>query len=290
VLSDKVILLAGATGMAAAAAEAFVAAGAQVFITARTEASCADLARRLDEQAGRPVAAWQTADLQVEAAVEGVVAAAVERFGRLDGCFHTAGGSGRRFGDGPLHEVSLDAWDQTFRLNLTTEFLVTREVLKALLRNEGGPGGRGAIVLTSSILGFHPAPADFATHAYAAAKSAVAGLVATTAAYYAPAGIRINAIAPSLVDTPMSARAKGDAAIDAYATARQPLTGPFLDATDVAGMATLLLSDQGRAITGQVLKIDGGWSVADASGWVGPALPGDADLPGDAVRDAAANR
>jgi NAD(P)-dependent dehydrogenase (short-subunit alcohol dehydrogenase family) len=276
VLSDKVILLAGATGMAAAAAEAFVAAGAQVFITARTEASCADLARRLDEQAGRPVAAWQTADLQDEAAVEGVVAAAVERFGRLDGCFHTAGGSGRKFGDGPLHEVSLEAWDATFRLNLTTEFLVTREVLKALLRNEDGPGGRGSIVLTSSILGFHPAPANFATHAYAAAKSAVAGLVATTAAYYAPSGIRVNAIAPSLVDTPMSARAKGNEAIDAYATARQPLTGPFLDATDVAGMATLLLSDQGRAITGQVLKIDGGWSVSDAGTWAGPARPDDA--------------
>jgi NAD(P)-dependent dehydrogenase (short-subunit alcohol dehydrogenase family) len=276
VLSDKVILLAGATGMAAAAAEAFVAAGARVFITARTEATCDDLARRLDAQAGRPVAAWHTADLQDETAVERVVAAAVERFGRLDGCFHTAGGSGRKFGDGPLHEVSLDAWDATFRLNLTTEFLVTREVLKALLRNDDGPGGRGSIVLTSSILGFHPAPADFATHAYAAAKSAVAGLVATTAAYYAPAGIRINAIAPSLVDTPMSARAKGNEAIDAYATARQPLTGPFLDATDVAGMATLLLSDQGRAITGQVMKIDGGWSVADASGWPGPALPDDA--------------
>jgi NAD(P)-dependent dehydrogenase (short-subunit alcohol dehydrogenase family) len=276
VLSDKVILLAGATGMAAAAAEAFVAAGARVFITARTEARCDELARRLDDQAGRPVAAWHTADLQDEAAVEGVVAAAVERFGRLDGCFHTAGGSGRKFGDGPLHEVSLEAWDATFRLNLTTEFLVTREVLKALLRNEDGPGGRGSIVLTSSILGFHPAPANFATHAYAAAKSAVAGLVATTAAYYAPSGIRVNAIAPSLVDTPMSARAKGNEAIDAYATARQPLTGPFLDATDVAGMATLLLSDQGRAITGQVLKIDGGWSVSDAGTWAGPARPDDA--------------
>lgn len=265
-LSDKVMLLAGATGMAAAAAEAFVAAGARVFITARTKATCDDLARRLDDQAGRSVAAWRAADLQEEAAVEGVVAAAVEHFGRLDGCFHTAGGSGRKFGDGPLHEVSLEAWDATFRLNLTTEFLVTREVLKALLRNDDGPGGRGSIVLTSSILGFHPAPANFATHAYAAAKSAVAGLVATTAAYYAPSGIRINAIAPSLVDTPMSARAKGDAAIDAYATARQPLTGPFLQATDIAGMATLLLSDQGRAITGQVLKIDGGWSVSDAAG------------------------
>ncbi len=272
-LLDKVILLAGATGMAAAAAEAFVAAGARVFITARTEATCADLAKRLDELAGAPVAAFATADLQEEAAVEGVVATAVERFGRLDGCFHTAGGSGRKFGDGPLHEVSLDAWDATFRLNLTTEFLVTREVLKAMLRNDDGPGGRGSIVLTSSILGFHPAPTNFATHAYAAAKSAVAGLVATTAAYYAPRGIRINAIAPSLVDTPMSARAKGDVAIDAYATARQPLTGPFLDATDIAGMATLLLSDQGRAITGQVMKIDGGWSVSDASEWAGPDTP-----------------
>lgn len=275
-LSDKVILLAGATGMAAAAAEAFVAAGARVFITARTEATCADLAKRLDTQAGAPVAAWHTADLQDETAVEGVVAAAVERFGRVDGCFHTAGGSGRKFGDGPLHDVSLEAWDATFRLNLTTEFLVTREVLKAMLRNEPGPGGRGSIVLTSSILGFHPAPANFATHAYAAAKAAVAGLVATTAAYYAPSGIRINAIAPSLVDTPMSARAKGNAAIDAYASARQPLTGPFLQAEDVAGMATLLLSDQGRAITGQVLKIDGGWSVSDAGGWPGPPLPDDA--------------
>lgn len=274
-LPDKVILLAGATGMAAAAAEAFVAAGARVFITARTEATCDELARRLDDLAGRSVAAWRNADLQEEAAVEGVVAAAVERFGRLDGCFHTAGGSGRRFGDGPLHEVSLDAWDATFRLNLTTEFLVTREVLKALLRNVDGPGGRGSIVLTSSILGFHPAPANFATHAYAAAKSAVAGLVATTAAYYAPAGIRVNAIAPSLVDTPMSARAQDDAAVTGYATARQPLRGAFLDATDVAGMATLLLSDQGRAITGQVLKIDGGWSVSDASDWRGPTLPGE---------------
>lgn len=264
-LSDKVILLAGATGMAAAAAEAFVAAGARVFISARTEASCADLAQRLDQQAGRPVAAWRTADLQDEVAVEGVVAAAVERFGRLDGCFHTAGGSGRRFGDGPLHEVSLAAWDATFRLNLTTEFLVTREVLRALLRNDDGPGGRGSIVLTSSILGFHPAPTNFATHAYAAAKAAVAGLVATTAAYYAPAGIRVNAIAPSLVATPMSARAQEDPVVTAYAGARQPLVGAFLDASDVAGMATLLLSDQGRAITGQVLKIDGGWSVSDAS-------------------------
>lgn len=272
-LSDKVILLAGATGMAAAAAEAFVAAGARVFITARTGATCADLAKQLDAQAGRPVAEWHAADLQEEAAVEGVVAAAIEHFGRLDGCFHTAGGSGRRFGDGPLHEVSLDAWDRTFRLNLTTEFLVAREVLKALLRNEDGPGGRGSIVLTSSILGFHPAPANFATHAYAAAKSAVAGLVATTAAYYGPAGIRINAIAPSLVDTPMSARAKDDAGIDDYASARQPLTGPFLEATDIAGMATLLLSDQGRAITGQVMKIDGGWSVSDADKWAGPDLP-----------------
>lgn len=160
---------------------------------------------------------------------------------------------------------------------------MTREVLKALMRNDAGPGGRGSIVLTSSILGFHPAPANFATHAYAAAKSAVAGLVATTAAYYAPSGIRINAIAPSLVDTPMSARAKADAAIDAYATARQPLTGPFQEATDVAGMATLLLSDQGRAITGQVLKIDGGWSVSDAGAWAGPALP-------DAATDDAAGR
>jgi len=274
VLSDKVILLAGATGMAAAAAEAFVAAGAQVFITARTGSSCLDLALRLDEQAGRSVAAWQTADLQEEAAVQGVVAAALERFGRLDGCFHAAGGSGRRFGDGPLHEISLDAWEQTFRLNLTTEFLVAREVLKVLLRNDDDAGGRGSIVLMSSVSAFHAAPTHFAAHAYQAAKAAIDGLVHTTSAYYAPSGIRINAIAPGLVATPMSMRAQSDEAILAYAGLRQPLTGGILAASDVAGLVTLLLSDQGRAITGQVIDIDGGWSVADASGWPGPERAG----------------
>lgn len=284
-LSDRVILLAGATGMAAAAAETFVAAGASVYITARTESTCADLASRLDAQAGRPVAAWQTADLQEEAAVEGVVAAAVERFGRLDGCFHAAGGSGRRFGDGPLHEISLEAWEQTFRLNLTTEFLVTREVLKALLRNEAGPGGRGSIVLMSSVSAFHAAPTFFAAHAYQAAKAAIDGLVHTTSAYYAPAGIRINAIAPGLVATPMSMRAQTDPAILAYAAVRQPLTGGILQADDVAGLVTLLLSDQGRAITGQVIDVDGGWSVADASGWPGPPLPEDAGVTAEGVPD-----
>ncbi|MFP5343864.1 MAG: SDR family NAD(P)-dependent oxidoreductase [Candidatus Limnocylindria bacterium] len=275
-LSDKVILLAGATGMAAAAAEAFVAAGARVFITARTESSCADLAHRLDELAARPVAAWRAADLREEVAVEGVVAAAVERFGRLDGCFHTAGGSGRRFGDGPLHEIGLEAWEQTFRLNLTTEFLVARESLRAMLRNEPGPGGRGSIVMMSSVSAFRAAPMHFAAHAYQAAKAAIAGLVATTSAYYAPAGIRVNAIAPGLVATPMSTRAQSDPAILAYGALRQPLTGGILEAGDVAGLVTLLLSDRGRAITGQMIDVDGGWSVADASGWPGPALPGDA--------------
>ena len=269
-LSGRTCLVTGSTGIAAAAAERFVAEGASVVVVSRTTSHVEELVERLRAGGGR--AAGRTADLTDEGAAVEAVAAARAEFGRIDGLFAVAGGSGRRFGDGPLHEIGLDAWEATFTLNLTTQFLVMREALRAMLEQLPGPAGRGAIVLTSSVSAFHPAPAKFGAHAYAAAKAAVLGLVRTTSAYYAPAGIRVNAIAPGLVRTPMSARAQADPTVQADAGRRQPLTGPFLEPSDVAAAAAYLLADESRAVTGQILDVDGGWSVSDASAWAGPKV------------------
>jgi NAD(P)-dependent dehydrogenase (short-subunit alcohol dehydrogenase family) len=117
----------------------------------------------------------------------------------------------------------------------------------------------------SSVLAFRPVPELFATHAYAAAKGAIISLGIAMAATYAASGIRVNVVAPSLTDTPMAARARADPATLAFAARKQPLVGGFLEPADVAGAVAFLLADESRAVTGQVLAIDGGWSVVSAA-------------------------
>jgi NAD(P)-dependent dehydrogenase (short-subunit alcohol dehydrogenase family) len=259
-LRDRGILVTGSTGIASAAAEAFAAEGARVFVTSRTEAHCADLVGRIRAAGG--IAGQHAAELTDERQVDAAVDAAAAFLGRVDGLFSVAGGSGRRFGDGPLHEVTLEGWERTFALNATTQFLTVRAVLRRMLaQTPNTSGSRGALLLMSSVLAFDPVPELFATHAYAAAKGAIAALTTTLAAYYAPQGIRVNAVAPGLVTTPMSERAADDPASAAFARRKQPLAGGFLDPVDVASAAVYLLGDESRHVTGQLLKIDGGWSV-----------------------------
>jgi NAD(P)-dependent dehydrogenase (short-subunit alcohol dehydrogenase family) len=258
-LRDRVILITGSTGIAAAAATRFVGEGASVFVTSRT----AEHARGLAEGLG---AGWAQADLTEEAAVGAAVAAAVERFGRVDGLFSVAGGSGRRFGDGPIHTVTADAWEATAALNLRTQVLVCAAVTRQMLQQPPNDSGtRGSILLMGSVTTSDPAPELFATHAYAAAKGALTALMTTMAATYAPQGIRVNIVAPSLTHTPMAQRAATDPAILAYARRKQPLAGEMLDPDEVAKAAVYFLSDESRAVTGQLLKVDGGWSVTSVS-------------------------
>jgi NAD(P)-dependent dehydrogenase (short-subunit alcohol dehydrogenase family) len=262
-LDGRTILITGSTGIAAAAASLFGAEGARVFVTSKTEAHCAELVDRLRETGAE--AAYTVADLSVEARVAAAVEACRTRFGRIDGLLAVAGGSGRRFGDGPLHTLTGDAWDQTLALNARSQALVLAAVLRVMLDQAPDERGqRGAAVLVTSVLATDPVPGLFETHAYAASKGAINALVLTTAAAYAPQGIRINGLAPALTDTPMAARAAADPATVAFARRKQPLAGGFIDPSDVAQAARFLLSDEAAMITGQLLAVDGGWSVTAA--------------------------
>jgi NAD(P)-dependent dehydrogenase (short-subunit alcohol dehydrogenase family) len=259
----KVCLVTGSTGIAAASAHRFAAEGGRIYIASKTEAHCRELVEAI--VAGGGDAAYEAANLSEDGAADRVVDAAVARYGRIDALFNVAGGSGRRFGDGPAHEATPEGWDATLELNLRSQFLVCRAAIQRMLEQEPDEFGmRGAILNMTSILAFHPSPTHFPTHAYAAAKGAIATLTRTMAAYYAPQRIRVNAIAPSLTRTPMAGRAASEPATVAFVAWKQPLVGGLLEPEDVSDAAAFLLSGEARAITGQVLKVDGGFSVTES--------------------------
>ena len=197
--------------MAGAAARRFAAEGAEVFVISIDAAEHADP----DNSA--------VADLSDEAAAVAAFAAARDKLGRLDALFAVAGGSGRRFGDGPLHEVSCPRGKPRCRSTPSTTFLAAREALRFMIdQRPDDDGVRGSIVLMSTV-GVRSRPALFATHAYATAKASVIGLRRTTARYYVGHGVRVNALAPATVDTPMAARCRGRRGDPvAYLTASNP--------------------------------------------------------------------
>jgi NAD(P)-dependent dehydrogenase (short-subunit alcohol dehydrogenase family) len=200
--------------------------------------------------------------VQPRTADEGV-AKAVERFGRLDGLYHVAGGSGRSRGDGPLHEISDEGWAYTLDVNLRSVFNSNRAAVRQFMAQGSG----GVVLNLGSVIARSPSPGYFGTHAYAAAKSGIEGMTLGCAAYYARHGIRFNVIAPGSIETPMSARAAGDPAIRKFLGTKQPLDGGRMgQAVDLDEAVIYFLSDGSKFVTGQILAVDGGWAVSEGRG------------------------
>jgi NAD(P)-dependent dehydrogenase (short-subunit alcohol dehydrogenase family) len=248
----QVFLITGSSGMARATAKLAAGQGHAIFIAGIDESECRKLASEL------PSAGYSAGDLCDEGAAEHAINSCTELFGTVDALFNVAGVSGRKFGDGPLHECSLAGWQDTLDANMRPTFLMSRGTVRYWLGAHRG----GAILNMGSVLASHPEPAHFATHAYAASKGAVISMSRAMAAYYAHYGIRVNVIAPGLVKTPMTVRAQSDPEIQQFIEGKQPLAGGMLEAADIAHAALFLLSDESRHMTGQVVEVDGGWSVS----------------------------
>jgi NAD(P)-dependent dehydrogenase (short-subunit alcohol dehydrogenase family) len=276
--NKRLVIIGGTSGLGLSAAQAFIQQGARVVVLGRNPEKVAAAERQLGAAAVGVIA-----DATASEAAPAAIQTAVLKFGGFDGLYHVAGGSGRRQGDGPLHEITDEGWAYTLNENLTALFYSNRAAARQFLK-QGSPG---AVLNMGSVLGFSPSPRYFSTHAYTAAKSAIVGFTQATAAYYATAGIRFNVIAPALVATPMSERAQGNEEIRRFIASKQPLEGGRLGLpSDLDGAAVFLLGDESRYVTGQVLTVDGGWCVSE-----GQFLPAEGSSAGrsDAPRTGSAS-
>ena len=184
--------------------------------------------------------------------------------GRLDILLHVAGISGRKFGDGPLHECSNEGWERVMRTNAQGVFLTNRAAVRVMLEQSIDAGGlRGTVVNVGSVVDRSPSPVHFGTLAYAASKGAIRALTMAAAARYAPDRIRFNLLAPGLIDTPMAARAVNDEKLRPYLASKQPMAGGPGSAADVAEAALYLCEPASRFVTGAELIVDGGWCVSE---------------------------
>jgi len=259
--NGQTLLIVGSTGIGGETAKLAAQAGARVFVVSRNESNCRALAQEIRASGGEAdfCAADQTDAAQVEAAVE----KCVQKYGRIDALYNVAGISGRKFGDGPLHEATEAGWDATLDTNVKGMFFFCRAVLNRMMQQDVNDNGlRGTILNMASVLGFAPQRDFFATHAYAASKGAIIGLSRSMASYYAPHKIRVNVIAPSLIRTPMSQRAQENPDILELMKKKQPLVEDMIEAIDVARASLFLLSDDSRVITGDTLVVDAGWTVS----------------------------
>ncbi len=254
-LQNKCLVIIGGTmGIGLSAARAFMQHGARVVVVGRDTKESDESSSQLKD------AIVLTGDASEPDTADNAIQQCLAKFGNFDGLYHVAGGSGRKFGDGPLHDLTREGWEQTLSLNLTSLMLSNQAAIRTFLKNKAA----GSVLNMGSVLGYSPSPEYFVTHAYAAAKSAIIGFTKSVAAYYARYGIRVNVIAPGLVDTPMAQRAASDTNIISFIKTKQPLDGGRIAVPeDLDGAVVYFMSDHSRFTTGQVLGVDGGWAISE---------------------------
>lgn len=248
-LSGKVVIVTGAAGgIGHDAARVLARAGARLVLT--------DVAADGGEAAAEAVrgeggdAFFVAADLASEADVESLVARTVAHYGRLDGAFNNAGVEQK---NKPVDELSLAEWNRAIAIDLTAVFLCIKYQVRAMLASGGG-----AIVNTASSLGQVAIPG---ASEYIAAKHGVVGLTRAAGADYGARGVRVNAVLPGIIETPMISRLSTDPDFSAMfdrLRARHPI-GRFGQPSEVGEAVAWLLSDAASFVNGAAVAVDGGY-------------------------------
>jgi NAD(P)-dependent dehydrogenase (short-subunit alcohol dehydrogenase family) len=242
-LADKVaIVTGGGTGIGRATALAMAGAGASVVIGNRDATLGEDVVRTIERAGGRAV--FQVTDVSKPEDAHALVERSVKEFGRLDLAFNNAGMGGDH---GDLHEQDVDMASRLFDVNIKGVFYCMKYQIEEMLKTGGG-----SVVNTSSTFGLKGYPG---WSLYSATKHAVTGMTKSAALDYAARGIRVNAVAPGPIETPLLAKGFGDDPSDAPAVPMGRIGQP----SEIADPVVWLLSDEASYVTGHVFPVDGGF-------------------------------
>jgi NAD(P)-dependent dehydrogenase (short-subunit alcohol dehydrogenase family) len=236
----------GAGGIGKATAIAFAKAGASVVVADRDAQAGRQVAEDIVAAGGR--AAFVQVDVTRRDEVKDMVAFTVERFGRLDAAFNNAG---IEIEAKPTHECDEDTFDLVMGVNVKGVWLCMKHEITQMLAQGGG----GAIVNTASVAGLIGAPM---MPAYCASKHAVVGLTKTAAAEYGRQKIRVNAVCPGVINTPMMERAFAADPRRQQRMERVHLLKRIGEPQEIANAVLFLCSDAASFVTGHPMAVDGG--------------------------------